>query len=732
MRPSESIPGDHEQGLDEIVLAYLKAKENDSNLDEQVWIDRYPDLRGELAEFFKDQNRIERLADLLNLLTDAPNNRPIGGNTLSWPGALASKSRSSMDAGMAAGQVVGDYELLEEIGKGGMGLVYKARQRSLKRVVALKMMLKGVHASAEELIRFRSEAEAVARLQHPNIVQIYEVGEHDESPFFSLEFIEGENLKQQLDGTPLPPRSSAQLVRTLAQAIQFAHQQGIVHRDLKPANILLASTLGQSSSDTKLANSAPADKTADKTAAPSSLHASLSGSRQGPMLSPKITDFGLAKYLNDDCGQTKTGAIVGTPSYMAPEQAGGQKTRIGPATDIYGLGAIMYELLTGRPPFKAATPWETVNQVLHNEPVAPHLLDPKVDRDLETICLKCLQKDPLWRYESAQTLGNDLQRYLEGRPILARPVGGGVKFWRLCRRHPGTATSLAFAIAALLGLLISIALFNQRLKHELQQNEAINRELQMTLTRQVANRIDNDLRQLVRIPTLAATTLSLRADWREDQLEKWMCELLSKDDRLFGTAIAFEPRAFDGTREDYCMYAFRGKERLETKMLLPPTYIPIYRDHAWYKDAKVQQRGLWTEPFLDVEGGGVPMVTYSAPIWRDDKFAGVVTADLSVAYFAGMRRWLDDVNLGRNGYAFVISPSGTFISHPDPNFQMPKKIAETRSFQEQESLRTLTRRLADRETGFVRADDPSTGKGSVFYFAPIVSAQWSFVAVFEE
>lgn len=722
MRASEPISGDRERRLDEAVLAYLKAREGNAALDEQAWIDRYPDLRAELADFFQNHNRIDLLAGMLHRLTDAAEPRPAGEATLAWAGADASKFAASLQAQ----QVMGDYELLEEIGKGGMGLVYKARQRSLKRVVALKMILAGARATSEELARFRSEAEAVAQLRHPHIVQIYEVGELDGSPFFSLEFVEGGSLKGQLDGTPLPPRTTAQLMRTLAEAVQFAHHHGIIHRDLKPANILLATSLGQSLSESKLFGSTMSEKATS----PSSIHSTPSGSRQRPPFVPKITDFGLAKRLDEDSGQTKSGTIVGTPSYMAPEQAAGQKHRVGPATDIYGLGAVLYELLTGRPPFKAATSWETVNQVLHNEPAAPRLLDPKVNRDLETICLKCLQKDPQRRYESAQALGDDLQRYLEGRPIQARPVASAVKFWRLCRRHPGTAISLTFAFLSLLVFLVAIAFFNHRLKRELNHNAEINRELQLTLTKQIADRIDSDLSQLSRIPMVMATVLSSRSDWREDQLAPLMRDLLSKDDRLFGTAIAFEPQQFDAQREDFCLYACRGTKGITTKLLLPPRY--DYREEAWYKSSKACQCALWTEPFLDVEGGDIPMVTHSVPIWRGNKVAGIVTVDLSMAYFDAMDQWLKKVRMGKKGYAFVISHTGAFIGHPDPKFPMGLKITDSQEFQADSALQELTASLLKREKSSLRAIDPSTGRQSRFYFAPIASVQWSFVAVTED
>jgi len=292
--------------------------------------------------------------------------------------------------------VIGGYEILGVLGRGGMGVVYRARQTRLSRLVALKMILAGKHADAEHRARFHTEAEAVARLQHPHIVQIYDVGEHDGLPYFCLEFVAGGSLDQKLNGTPLPSRRAAHLVETLARAMHAAHQQGIVHRDLKPSNVLLAPS--DPFHGVKLENS----------------------SDESGYFEPKISDFGLAKKLDDRRGQTQSGAIIGTPEYMSPEQAGSKKSQIGPATDIYALGAILYELLTGRPPFLAETPLDTLMEVLEQEPAPPRLINTKVDRDIETICMKCLEKDPADRYASALALAEDLRRSRQGEPITAR------------------------------------------------------------------------------------------------------------------------------------------------------------------------------------------------------------------------------------------------------------------------------------------------------------------------
>lgn len=271
------------------------------------------------------------------------------------------------------------YDIAGLVGRGGMGVVYKARQKELQRDVALKMVLSGASASAEERARFRTEAKAVAQLQHPNIVQIYEIGEQAGCPFLALEYVGGGSLAQKIDGKPLTPRRAAELVADLARAVQHAHEQGIVHRDLKPANVLLT--------------------------------------QSGVA---KIADFGLAKRIDGELSHTQTGAVLGSPSYMAPEQAEGKVRAIGPATDVYALGAILYELLTGRPPFVASSFLETLEQVRFHEPPPPQTLQPKVPLDLATICLKCLEKRPALRYASAQELAEDLQRFLDGEPITAR------------------------------------------------------------------------------------------------------------------------------------------------------------------------------------------------------------------------------------------------------------------------------------------------------------------------
>jgi hypothetical protein len=350
------VPG---EGLDDRLLTLMQEWEEFYRGGEEPPDDwpgiTDPALGAALRDRIEDQKRLYQLLALAD--TPADGNAAASEPPPSFPG----------------------HEILGELGRGGMGVVYKARDQELGRVVAIKTIAEGQHATPEQRDRFRAEAHAVARLHHPNIIAIHAIGAHANRPYLSLEFAEGGSLGQRLAEKPMAPREAAALVETLARAVHAAHQAGVVHRDLKPSNVLLTS--------------------------------------DGV---PKVSDFGLAKLLDAESGRTLSGQVMGTPSYMAPEQAEGHAKQVGPAADVYALGAILYHALTGRPPFLGESAMETLKLVTSTDVVAPHLLRTDIPRDLETICLKCLEKDPLKRYAGAEALADDLRRFLEGRPILAR------------------------------------------------------------------------------------------------------------------------------------------------------------------------------------------------------------------------------------------------------------------------------------------------------------------------
>jgi serine/threonine protein kinase len=358
-------------------------------------------------------------------------------------------------------RVIAGYEVQEELGRGGMGVVYKAWQRSLNRPVALKMLLHGIHAGGDDLRRFLLEAEAAARLAHPSIIQVYEVGQHDGCPYFTMEYVDGKSLAHVLRGRPQAPREAARFILVLAQAVQFAHDHGIIHRDLKPSNILLQR---RDSQMTQIGQTKKGDENRTQV---ESKHKALdgpcvlvasSGQAEPSVLRvlPKIADFGLAKCLDSGHDRTHTGQMLGTPNYMAPEQARGDSRAIGATTDIYGLGTILYEMLTGRPPFVGEDSMDFFRQVLDLEPVSPARLRPGLPRDLNTITLKCLRKAQTQRYASAHELAADLEHFLAGEPITARPVRVPKRIWQWCCRRPLIAGLLAALILVFLTAFIAV------------------------------------------------------------------------------------------------------------------------------------------------------------------------------------------------------------------------------------------------------------------------------------
>ncbi len=423
MPESTGSQSERERQVNAVIAKYYEAVEQGDRPDPTAFVAAHPEYAAELKEFLAD-------VVLLNEVV-----RPSASN-------LAATQIPLIPAAAAAGLVIryfGEYELLEQLGSGGMGVVYKARQSKLKRIVALKLIKAGELANPQDLQRFQAEAQAAARLSHPGIVPVHEVGVFQGQHFYTMDYVAGANLSQLHRDEPVPSRRAAELIQQLAEAIDYAHQQGVVHRDLKPANILL---------------------TAEGT--------------------PRITDFGLAKLLRtDDDSQavtlTETGQILGTAGYMSPEQAGGKTRLVGPAADIYALGAVLYALLTSRAPFVGESVSHTIMQVLHKEPVSPRVLNPGVPRDLETICLKCLEKEPYKRYGTAQLLAEDLGRFLAGRPVEARPISPLGRGWRWCRRNPVVAGLMTTVAASLLlGTAVSLYFADQA-----QRNANANLQLAM-------------------------------------------------------------------------------------------------------------------------------------------------------------------------------------------------------------------------------------------------------------
>jgi WD40 repeat protein len=388
---------EREARVDDLIAAFLDAEQAGGAPDRAALLAEHPDLADDLADFFTDHDGFGRLA--------GPTPLPVEPPTLVLDGPTELLHRGPVAA-------FGDYELLGEVARGGMGVVYRARQVSLNRVVALKMILAGRLASAADVQRFRREAEAAAALDHPNIVPIYEVGEHDGQPFFSMKFLDGGNLTEHLRPIQHDPRTSVRLVACIARAVHHAHQRGILHRDLKPSNVLLDAR-GE----------------------------------------PHVTDFGLAGRIEGD-GPTRTGSVLGTPAYMAPEQAAGGRA-LTTAVDVYGLGAVLFALLAGRPPFLGPTPLETLRQIEAREAPSPRSLNPRVDRDLETVTRRCLEKDPAARYGSAEALAEDLERWLRGEPVRARRAGQVerlVKWAKRCPTQAALAAVSALAVVASVGV----------------------------------------------------------------------------------------------------------------------------------------------------------------------------------------------------------------------------------------------------------------------------------------
>jgi eukaryotic-like serine/threonine-protein kinase len=491
--------------------------------------------------------RAEILAPPDSGTEDEDLNRPELGDTATPRGSGSSgsitvpKPRKKGRAKPGRDEIPG-YEILGELGRGGMGVVYKARQKGPNRIVALKMILAGSHADARDLTRFRIEAEAVGQLQHANIVQVYDVGEQDGLPFFSLEYVDGGSLQSKIAATPQPSREAATMVQALAQAMDYAHHRGILHRDLKPANILLTS--------------------------------------DGV---PKITDFGLAKRFEEDTGQTRTGAILGTPSYMAPEQAAGRSKQVGPPADIYALGSILYELLTGRPPFRGETVFDTIKMVQAVEPVPPTWLQPRVPRDLETICLKALDKEPRKRYDSAGQLAEDLKRFLDGEPILARPTPLWEHAWKWTKRRPTVAALIAVSTIAVMAFVVGSYLFAR------QQSEFASRESERA---EEATVLKNKAEEQERFAKEGRAEAERQRERAETNLQHALAAVDQMLTRIGQERLAHEPR-MEKVRRDLLQKALAYYELLLREQGTDPlVLLESGRVHLHVGDIQEQLGGL--------------------------------------------------------------------------------------------------------------------------------------------
>lgn len=401
--------------IDVAIATWIEAAERGQPLDRETFLQQHAEIAEELRQFLDDYEALRQNIEV-----------PLDERTPEFFPTIVPSGQSDHPPATDNQRIryFGDYVLIREMARGGMGVVYEARQQSLNRPVALKMILAGRLARPDEVARFHREAEAAAQLEHPGIVPIFEIGQHGDQHYFTMGLVTGPSLSARLMDRPLEPQEAAALIREVALAVQYAHEKGVVHRDLKPSNILLS----------------PSDKNHQTDLA----------------YFPRVTDFGLAKFSRHDQSLTETGQILGTPSYMPPEQAAGQIHDVGPAADIYSLGAVLYACLTGRPPFQSASALDTVRQVLERDPVSLRDLNAAIPLDLETICLKCLEKSIPRRYGTAKAVAEELQRYLDGRPIFARPVSRRERFGRWCRRNPVVAgLTAAVAFSLLLGTVIS-------------------------------------------------------------------------------------------------------------------------------------------------------------------------------------------------------------------------------------------------------------------------------------
>jgi hypothetical protein len=636
--------------------------------------------------------------------------------------------------GETVGGRVGRYRLLDVLGEGGMGTVYIAEQElPVRRRVALKVIRPGM-GSQGVIARFEAERQAQAMMDHENIAKVFDAGTTGAGlPYFVMELVTGVPITQYCREQQLSIRERLDLFLPVCRAIQHAHQKGIIHRDIKPSNVLVTMADGK------------------------------------PV--PKVIDFGLVKAtepsLTERTMLTEYGMVVGTLEYMAPEQADIDGEGVDTRSDIFSLGVLLYTLITSTTPFgtvlRKASLTEAIRVIKEDQPARPsarlsslRLAAPgaavvpidsghvtmKLVGDLDWIAMKCLEKDRARRYDSAGALARDIERYLADEPVDACPPSATYRFRRFTKKH---RKPLAAAAALLLVLVAGVvtstwqavraARAEQRAMDAAALMQAERDQTRLALVRQVAERLDGDLRRLETAGQLLAVTVGQRPDWTESDLDRWMRAVLRQDERLFGMAIAFEPKQMRG-RDDFSLYAFRNGASLDTKQLLPPEYVPLYREWEWYRRPMAEQRTVWSEPYVDVGGGNIPMVTISSPIRRGEALAGVLTFDLSVGYFDVLRGWLHELQLGADSYGFVLSRSGVIISHPSADYDLSrtargKAPARVTDLSSDPGFARMAGLIATQQAGSATAIDPTTRRQATYLFAPVRSAGWTFVAVVE-
>jgi len=654
------------------------------------------------------------------------------------PGRTSNDAPPGEYSGPVGGVWIGPYQLLDVLGEGGMGTVYRAEQvEPVRRQVALKLIRKGLD-SPQILARFMMERQALAMMDHTNIARVLDAGNADDGrPYFALELVQGVPITDYCDQNRLNLRERLRLFIPVCQAIQHAHQKGIIHRDIKPSNVLVTTVDGK------------------------------------PV--PKVIDFGVAKAMetpSEESGnQTQFGAVIGTLEYMSPEQAQFSEQGVDTRSDIYSLGVVLYELLTGTPPLnfnqhQTSLP-EMLRLIAEKEPARPSTrisntsADVKIPEvrqsdpvklrrfmqgDLDWIVMKCLEKDRTRRYESARDLARDVERFLANEPVEACPPSASYRLKHLVRKH-----KVKIAVAGLFLLfLISGSLFCiwQAVRATGAERQALLAETEMrterdrareTMCRNVAERLGGDLGRLAVFADVFAAFVEENTDWDQATMERRMRMVLDRQPAVFGLNVAFEPGQFRPEIQDFDLYVFHGDNGIEAKVLVPPDYTPLYREWDWYTRPQQEGRALWTEPFVDTGGGDIPMVTYAIPMHRNGKFIGVTSLDLSVDYFEVLRSWLGDLSLGEGSYGFVVSQSGMIISHPHAEYDFAERLAAgkkpltiTDLGADTPEFRRIAKEMRHDKTGSSQGIDPVTGEASIFLFAPVPSAQWIFVAVIPE